>query len=124
MKLYLAGPMRGKPFFNFPEFDKAAKALREAGHEVFSPAERDRSAHGDIASKNVSGDEQEAAEEYGFNLREALAADMKFICEEAEGIALLPGWENSKGALAERATARALGIKEFLIYPQDQYALH
>lgn len=124
MKLYLAGPMRGKPFFNFPEFDKAAEALRKAGHEVFNPAERDRSAHGDIASTNVKGDENEATKEYGFNLREALAADMKFICEEAEGIALLPGWELSKGALAELATSRALSIKIFVIYPQDQYALH
>ena len=32
---------------------------------------------------------------YGFSLREALAADMKYICEEASiAIALLPGWEN------------------------------
>lgn len=124
MKIYLAGPMRGYPFFNFPEFDRGAAALRKAGHEVFSPAERDRSAHGDIASDNAKGDEAEATEKHGFSLREALAADMKFICEEADAIALLPGWENSKGALAERATANALGLKVFLVYPQDQYALH
>lgn len=124
MKLYIAGPMRGKPFFNFPEFDKAAVALRAAGHEVFNPADRDRSAHGDIASSNITGDEVEVEAKHGFNLREALAADMKFICEEADGIALLPGWELSKGALAERAVAIALNLKVFLIYPQDQYALH
>lgn len=124
MKIYLAGPMRGYPHFNFPEFDKGAAALRKEGHTVFSPAERDRSAHGDIAADNLAGDEKLAECSYGFNLREALAADMKFICEEADAIALLPGWENSKGALAERATATALGLKIFVVYPQDQYALH
>ncbi len=122
MKIYLAGPMRGKPFFNFPEFDKAAKALRKEGHEVFNPAERDREACGeDIA--NPAGSEAQA-EAKGFSLREALAADMKYICEEAEAIALLPGWENSKGALAERLVAVALGLKVLVIYPQDSYALH
>ena len=124
MKLYLAGPMRGKPFFNFPEFDTAAAALRAQGHEVFSPAERDRSAHGDIASTNLTGDEHEATKKHGFSLREALAADMKFICEEAEGIALLPDWERSKGARAEKATAYALGLDIFQLNPEDNYALH
>lgn len=111
MKIYLAGPMRGIPEFNFPAFHAAAKTLRDAGHFVFSPAERDNERHGtDISKGNATGDEQLAAKEHGFNLREALAADMKFICEEAEGIALLPGFENSKGARAEKATAEALGL--------------
>jgi hypothetical protein len=44
-------------------------------------------------------------------LREALADDTKFICLEADAIALLPGWENSKGAKAELALSEALGHK-------------
>jgi hypothetical protein len=106
MKVYLAGPMRGIPEFNFPAFHAAAKILREDGHVVFNPAEKDNERHGtDISKNNPTGDESVAASNYGFSLREALGMDLAWICAEAEGIALLPGWENSKGAIAEKATA-------------------
>lgn len=116
MKIYLAGPMRGIPEFNFPAFYAAAKALRAEGHFVFSPAERDNERHGtDISKGNATGDEAKAVKDHGFNLREALAHDLAFICAEADAIALLPGWEASKGANAERAAALALGLKEILL---------
>lgn len=111
MKLYLAGPMRGIPEFNFPAFHTAADRLRAAGHFVFSPAEKDNERHGtDISKGNASGCEEVAAKEHGFNLREALGADLAFICGHADGVALLDGWERSKGANAERATGEALGL--------------
>lgn len=113
MKIYLAGPMRGIPLFNFPAFDAAAAALRKLGHTVFNPAEHDNEHHGtDISVGNITGSEEVAVKQHSFSLREALAADMKFICEEADAIALLPGWRNSLGATAERATAIALGLEE------------
>ena len=52
----------------------------------------------------------------GFSLREALAADTRYICLEAEAIALLPGWEFSKGAVAEKCLAEALGHKVLFIH--------
>lgn len=116
MKLYLAGPMRGIAEFNFPTFYAAATKLRAQGHEVFNPAERDNAHHGtDISKGNVTGSEALAVEQHGFNLREALRDDLDFICIHADGIALLPGWENSKGVAAELATARALGLKEIVL---------
>lgn len=110
MKLYLAGPMRGIPEFNFPAFHKAAGWLREQGHAVFNPAERDESVHGKGVNASPTGDLKDI-EHTGFSLREALAADAAFICLEADGIALLPGWERSKGAVAEKALAKALGLE-------------
>ncbi len=112
MKIYVAGPMRGIPEFNFPAFHAAAAELRAGGHEVFNPAERDIAHHGkDISKGNATGCEALAAAEHGFNLREALKDDLEFICLHADAIALLPGWETSKGARAELHAAMALDLK-------------
>lgn len=109
--IYLAGPMRGIPYFNFPAFMAAAADLRAQGYRVFNPAERDNKTHGaDISADNTTGDVNQALREHGFSLRLALSADLAFICEEADGICLLPGWERSAGARAELAAAEALGL--------------
>lgn len=110
MRVYLAGAMQGIPDFNFPAFHAAAAKLRSDGHYVFSPAENDEDRHGTDIGKSKTGDIKEANEK-GFSLRQALYEDTRFICQEAEAIALLPGWEYSKGAAAEWHLARALGLQ-------------
>lgn len=118
-KVYLAGPMRGIPEFNYPAFKRAAEKLRAQDYFVFSPAERDIERHDgvDIAAGNATGSIDEAVAKHGFSLREALADDTQFICIHANAIALLPGWEKSKGVAAELALSRALGHTE--IYLDD-----
>lgn len=120
MKIYVAGPMRGIPEFNFPAFHAAAASLRAQGHTVFNPAERDIEHHGvDISKGNEAGCEALAAATHGFNLREALKDDLVFICLEADAVAVLPGWEESRGARAEVATAKALGLQVFRFVDGD-----
>lgn len=100
--------MRGYPNFNHQAFRVGAAVLRDAGHEVFSPVESSEAMYGaDIYTKNPEGDEAIA----GIDGRKVFAADLAYICEHAEAVALLPGWEKSKGATAERATALALGLE-------------
>jgi hypothetical protein len=112
MRVYLAGKMRNAPHFNFPQFHKYAKQLRAAGHEVFSPAEHDIARHGkDISKGNKTGSNEQAEKEHRFDLRTALGEDLAWICAEAEAVALIPGWETSKGVAAEKATAEALGLE-------------
>lgn len=106
LKIYLAGPMSGIEHYNFPAFFTAARKLREAGHEVFNPAENDMA-----TGFNALGMEGHEASEHGFSLRNALKADLTWICENANAIALLDGWEDSKGVKAELALADALGIE-------------
>jgi len=116
MKLYLAGPMRGYPAFNFPAFHAAAASLREDGHEIFSPADNDIDKQGgkDFSSDYKTGDEDALAAATAWTIRKALADDTAWICAHAEGIVMLPGWEASKGATAERALTIALNLPVFL----------
>lgn len=102
--------MRGIKDFNFPAFHEAALSLRMQGHNVFNPAEKDEEKHGKDVSKSETGDLAES-EAKGFDLRHALATDLDWICRHADGIYLLKGWQNSKGASAELATALALGLE-------------
>lgn len=118
MKIYLAGPMRGLPEFNFPAFHAAAAVLRDMGHEVFSPAEKDIEKYGEKLL-NPSGSEDEAATNVGFSLRQALGMDLEWICAHGEAIALLKGWERSSGANAEFFTARALG--QLMAFEYDRF---
>ena len=112
MRIYLGGPMRGIPQFNFPAFYEAARELRAAGHEVFNPAEKDDDIYGtDMAKSNATGNEHVAAEKHGFDIRRTMEIDCTWICRNADAIALLPGWENSRGVKAEKALAEAIGIE-------------
>lgn len=99
MKIYVAGPMRGYPEFNFPAFDAAAALLRGMGHEVFSPAERDRGTGFDETKNSLDG----------FDLHAAMRADLDYIVNQSDAIALLPGWEKSSGANIEKTVAEATG---------------
>jgi hypothetical protein len=111
MRLYLAGPMRGYADFNVHAFRAWAAKLRAAGHEVFSPAESTEAIYGAGIYDGKAGDEAAA----GIDSRTVFAADLAWLCAEADAVALMPGWEASKGALAERAAAIALGIDVILL---------
>lgn len=114
MKIYLAGPMRGIPDFNFPAFHTAAAKLRADGHTVFNPAEKDEQKYGKDALKSPTGNLRTIAKR-GFSIRDALGNDLAWICKHADAVALLPGWKKSKGATAEKATADALGLEIILL---------
>ena len=115
MNIYLAGPMRGYKDFNFPLFFKVGTKLKEAGHEVFNPAERDTKEWGSQNLKTATGNEFEVASALGMDplamARHCFLADTHYICTRADAIYLLPGWEASKGATAERALGAAIGLK-------------
>lgn len=120
MRCYLAGPMSGIPHFNFPLFNRITAQLRDEGHEVFNPAERDNERHGkDISVDNPTGCPQLATKKHGFSLREALAEDLEYICLQADAICMLPGWEKSNGARAEHAVATALGHRVIYLHEGD-----
>jgi len=116
MNIYLAGPMRGYKDFNFPAFMSAAKDLRSKGHTVFNPAERDlerdiEAGQSSAWQRSETGDILAAERAGVFDRRIAIMDDLTYIIEEADAIALLPGWQESKGANAELWTAKFLDLE-------------
>ena len=100
-RVYLAGPMSGYDDFNFHAFDLAAEELREKGYHVFSPAENDFLRYGDDFLQHP----------HRYDSRKTMADDTRWICEYADAIALMPGWEKSKGVKVEKALAEFLNLE-------------
>lgn len=89
-KVYISGPMTGLPELNFPAFHAAAAKLRSQGIEVVNPAE--------------------IAMEEPISWEKCMRADIKALCD-CDAIALMPGWEKSKGAHLELHIAHRLGLE-------------
>lgn len=96
--LYLAGPMRGLPRYNFDAFEEAAKVLKRKGYKVYSPVDGDREAGFDPDGTPIEE----------FDMDAAIIRDINYILQ-ADGVVLLPGWEKSRGATAEAAVAKWAG---------------
>ncbi len=95
LAVYIAGPMTGIADFNYPAFDAAEKELRELGFAyIINPAN--------------TGRRFGVAKSYDFYLRESLRQVLT-----CEAVALLDGWESSKGAILEYYMAKTLGLPIF-----------
>jgi len=88
-RTYIAGPMTGLPDMNFPAFDAAAHRLRDLGHLVISPAEITKDPAADWAA--------------------CMRADIAELVR-CDAVALLPGWEHSRGATLEHHIATQVGL--------------
>lgn len=105
-KIYVAGPMRGRPLFNFRAFDETVANLRAEGYEVISPADMDRAKGFDPSTLPADWDWHQVPE--GFSLDDAVLRCVEAVIA-CDGVFCLDGWEQSKGASAEVAVAQWLG---------------
>jgi len=85
MIYYLCGPTTGVKDYKC-NFEKVEKEYTQKGHTVLNPA---------WIPKSLSWEK-------------AMSIDM-VIVQECEVLLLLPGWENSSGALIEKALAEKIG---------------
>lgn len=104
-EFYLAGPMRGYPLSNFPAFLTAARVLSARGLSIVSPAEKDIEAGFDF-TQPVEGQK--------FDLHAAFRWDFDAVIRTI-GTILLPGWEHSQGATAERLVAQLCGREVYTL---------
>lgn len=101
-KIYIAGPMTGIKYFNFPAFDEAAEFLRFRGWEVLSPADHDRASGFDPVEMNLTGHEN--PHDYDLDLNLMMWWDIQAIMD-SRAVYMLKNWERSTGARAEHALA-------------------
>ncbi len=88
-RVYLAGPMTGLPDFNYPAFNAEEKRIRALGYIVENPA----------VNMVYRGSPWETF------MRDGIKRLM-----DCDILALLPGWERSRGANIERGLAITLGM--------------
>lgn len=93
MKIYIAGPMSGYPDFNYPAFNDAETLLELRGHEPLNPAR--------------NGDSAPATADWAWFMRASIG-----MLIQADGIALLPDWHRSRGAVIEQKLAVHLGMPD------------
>jgi len=91
MKVYLSGPMTGIKNYNKEAFANAEVQWRENGHDVFNPY--------DMSIVHPH-----------FTYQQYMGIDLKMLCD-CDAIALLPGWNTSKGCRIEVYTAIKLGLR-------------
>jgi hypothetical protein len=96
-KIFISGPMTGIDEWNHPLFNLIAMELRAAGYAVCNPAEF------------YDGDTTRTRAEYMRKSFEGLL--------ESEMVFLLPGWQDSEGALVEAAVGVQLGLQVTELVP-------
>lgn len=96
--IYIAGPMTGLPEYNFPAFHAAEARLLMLRWEVENPTVNG-------ADKTLPWD---------WYMRRGIEQVVK-----CNSIALLPGWEKSRGAKLEVEVALALDMDVYLVYPNE-----
>jgi hypothetical protein len=110
-RVYIAGPMTGKPLYNFPAFDHAKAQWADAGYAVVSPADITRQVW--FARHERTFDPAIDRADYGDPILVDMMREDLAAAAECDLIAVLPGWEKSRGALREVAVAQNHGAELF-----------
>lgn len=100
-RIYISGPVTGKPNDNRAAFENASVALRSAGYEFFIPHEIVEPDDSHETAMRLCVHELTAP---------VVRRGIVYGSPRYDGLALLPGWEQSEGARLERAVAEACGI--------------
>lgn len=95
MKLYLSGPITGIAGYR-ENFKQVEDYLLSQGYDIINPAELD-------LGEDV-------------NHEAYMRRDVKLLMDAVDGLVLLPGWINSKGAAIEIVVARATGLRLFQLF--------
>jgi hypothetical protein len=107
MKLFISGPMRGIPYYNFPAFDAARAAFEAVGFEVVTPADLDRAIGFDAIDLPADTDWRAEA---GLDVRAAMKRNIDALLD-CDGVVFLAGSNDSIGCAIERAISARCGMQ-------------
>lgn len=116
---YLAGPMRGRPYFNYPMFDQVRDWLTGPDRKIISPADEDRKQDGFdpmVDPKYANPDNCVFPDSMDFPRVMRRCIDAVMRCDE---IVMLPEWHMSAGAVAEFSLAVWAGKSVRFLYVGD-----
>jgi len=109
LAIYISGPMRGYPEFNFPAFFDAEKYIDNqltTGPDVtvINPARLDN--------------QEEGEKPFSYYLRRDL---LEILAHGVNAMFMLPGWQNSEGARLEHDVAKALDMQIRYLCPHPEW---
>lgn len=124
-RAYVCGPMRGRQYYNFPEFIRTAVILRGLGYRVISPTDLDKWIHHFDGMRCHPDDPCTGAPTFvscwtgrvkKFNMTLCVLVDILAVLW-SDFLLVLDGWEESTGGKAEIAVAKFAGKK--LVFAKD-----
>ena len=108
--IYIAGPMRGRPNWNYDAFFKAEQQLKASGWNVVNPATLDEN-YEDTKDLGTPEDFDPTKNKYHKDVnRRIMRRDVDVICDQCGAIYMLNDWEVSRGACAEFYLSAAIGL--------------
>jgi hypothetical protein len=110
---YLSGPMAGYADHNFPFFARTAAFLRQSGIKIVSPHE----VHHQDYTREVRADGSYPTQEQSWH--RYLETDLVVMLTQTDGIIMLKGWPESRGARLELDVALQLGRPVFYYSEPD-----
>jgi len=102
MKIYISGPITGQPDGNREAFASAEAILSQLGHTAINPHK--------LCEHLPDGS---AWEEY-------MKLCIPVVCQ-SDAMYMLPGWNNSRGAVVEKGIADILSLPSY--YPGERIPL-
>jgi hypothetical protein len=102
LRIYVSGPIAGKPEANRQEFDEAARLVRMAGGDPVVPHDIVPDHVGECPPDPIMGSDGHT---WPCHLRYDL---LEMLC--CDGVVMLPGWERSHGSRLEHQVASVAAL--------------
>lgn len=119
--IYIAGPMRGKPNWNYEAFHKAEETLKASGWNAVNPATLDDNYQDTKDLGSPEDFDPGSIKKHKDANRKIMRRDVTAICDRCDAIFMLKDWERSLGACAEFYLASSIGLDIYYEGSHDVY---